>query len=246
MGAIASSANPVFKALLKARKDRGLMLLEGRRLVTDALTRGMEPASTAVTPGYVEAHGQPAVRHAVIAENLFGRIAETATPQGILAFFPVPWVTLDEVAAHEKIIILDGLQDPGNVGAIIRTAEAFGFCALIVTEETASPFSPKALRASMGSFLGVRIAHARREDLKMLEHRIVSLALTGSTRFRRDLFEGKTAICLGQEGAGVSREVLELSAEKVSIPMQGEVESLNVAVVAGIVMAYASGALDPA
>jgi TrmH family RNA methyltransferase len=245
MGAIASSANPAFKALLKARKDKGMMLLEGRRLVTDALSRGMAPALMAVTPGYVEAHGQPGAPHAVMAESLFGRIAETSTPQGILAFFPVPWAGWDDVVSEEKIIILDGLQDPGNVGTIIRTAEAFGFGALIVTEETASPFSSKALRASMGSILGVRIAHALRADLAALPHRIVSLALGGGARLGRELFRGRTAICLGQEGAGVSQEVLALSADKVVIPMQGEVESLNVAVAAGIVMAYASGALDP-
>jgi RNA methyltransferase, TrmH family len=245
MGTIASHANPVFKALLKARKDRGMMLLEGRRLVIDALSRGMEPALAAVSPGYAEAHGLPGVPHAVITEQLFGRIAETATPQGILAFFPVPWASWEEVAAQERIIILDGLQDPGNVGTIIRTAEAFGFGALIVTEETASPFSPKAIRASMGSFLGLRIAHARKRDLERLPHRILSLALSGSSRLSRDLFRGRTAICLGQEGAGVSREILEISDEKIAIPMQGEVESLNVAVAAGIVMAYASGALDP-
>jgi RNA methyltransferase, TrmH family len=244
VGAIASNDNPAFKALLKAGKDRGLMLLEGRRLVMDALGRGLAPVLTALTPGYAETHGLPGVPHTVLVEKLFGRIAETATPQGILAFFPMPWASWEEVASHEKIIILDGLQDPGNVGTIIRTAEAFGFGALIVTGETASPFSPKAIRASMGSSLGVRITHAYREELVKLPHRIVSLALDGGTKLSRGLFEGRAAICLGQEGAGVSREVLHLSAVRVAIPMQGDVESLNVAVAAGIVMAYASGALE--
>jgi RNA methyltransferase, TrmH family len=245
MGAIGSGANPAFKALLKARKDKGVMLLEGRRLVMDALARGMEPTLMAVTPGYVEAHGRPGAAHVVVVDRLFGRVAETETPQGILAFFPVPWVRLDEVAAQEKIIILDGLQDPGNVGTIVRSAEAFGFGALVVTEDTASPFSPKAIRASMGSTLGVRIAVARREDLSRLPHRIVSLALTGSAKLGPELFRGKVAICLGQEGAGVSRVVLGLSSEAVAIPMKGRAESLNVAVAAGIVMAYASGVLGP-
>lgn len=245
MAAIGSSANPAFKALLKAGRDRGLLLLEGRRLVGDALSRGMKPALAALTPGYAKEHGLPGVPHTVLEEKLFGRIAETTTPQGILAFFPVPWASFEEAASRDRIVVLDGLQDPGNVGAIVRTAEAFGFGALIVTENTASPFSPKALRASMGSFLGVRIAHARREELKKLPHRMVVLALTGSARLSPGLFTGKTAICLGQEGAGVSEEVLELPGEKVAIPMQGGIESLNVAVAAGIVMAYASGVFTP-
>jgi len=245
MAAIGSTANPAFKALLKAGRDRGLMLLEGRRLVGDALSRGMTPSLTAITPGYAQEHGLPGVPHAILGAKLFGRIAATTTPQGILAFFPVPWASFEEAASRDRIVVLDGLQDPGNVGAIVRTAEAFGFGALIVTEETASPFSPKALRASMGSFLGVRIARARREELKKLPHRMVVLALTGKARLGPDLFTGKTAICLGQEGAGVSGEVLELPGEKVAIPMQGDIESLNVAVAAGIVMAYASGVFTP-
>ena len=211
----------------------------------DALARGMQPSLAALTPGYLDAHGQPGFPHAVVTESLFGSIAETATPQGILAFFPVPWSSWEEVAKQERIVILDGLQDPGNVGTIVRTAEAFGFTGLLLTPETASPFSPKAVRASMGSSLGVRIARTSRDEVGKLPHRIVSLALTGSSGLSPDLFRGRFAICLGQEGAGLSPELLGLSSARVAIPMQGEVESLNVAVAAGIVMAYASGAIGP-
>jgi len=176
-------------------------------------------------------------------QRLLDRIADTATPQGILAFFPVPWAVKDIVLAHEKIVILDGLQDPGNVGTIIRTAEAFGFSGILITEGTASPFSPKSLRAAMGSSLGVDIAKIDRQDLKHITHRIISLAPLGSSRLSRELFSGRTAICLGQEGSGVSSDVLAVSHHTVSIPMKGSVESLNVSVAAGIVLAYAAGAV---
>jgi RNA methyltransferase, TrmH family len=241
MSIITSSGNPVFKSLLGAKKDRAMMFLEGRRLVQDALARGMVPQAAAVTPEYEESHGPVDFSHVVLDERLFARIADTKTPQGVLAFFPVPWASLEKIIEHEKIIILDGLQDPGNVGTIIRTAEAFGFSAVLVTEGTASPFSPKAVRASMGSSLGLDIARIREEDAKRLPHKIISLAPHGSLNLDREAFSGPTAICLGQEGTGVSREMLSLSHATVSIPMKGKVESLNVSIAAGIVMAYVSG-----
>jgi TrmH family RNA methyltransferase len=244
MNTITSSSNPAFKALLAMKKDRSVMLLEGRRLVQDAFDRGMTPKAAAVTPGYEDAHGPVDVPHLILEDRLFARIAETKTPQGILAFFPLPWAPFEKIIEHEKIIILNGLQDPGNVGTIIRTAEAFGFTAVLVTEGTASPFSAKAVRASMGSSLGLDIARIREEDAKRLPHRIISLAPHGSLNLDRKAFSGRTAICFGQEGAGVSETMLSLSHETVSIPMEGKVESLNVSIAAGIVMAYVSGVFD--
>jgi len=241
MSAITSSSNPAFKDLLARKKDKAVMLLEGRRLVQDALARGMTPQAAAVTPEYEKAYGPVDVPHLILEDRLFARIAETRTPQGILAFFPLPWASLEKICGHEKIIILDGLQDPGNVGTIIRTAEAFGFTAVLVTEGTASPFSPKAVRASMGSSLGLDIAKIREDDARRLPHKIISLAPHGTTSLDRKAFSGRAAICFGQEGAGVSQTMLSLSQETVSIPMKGRVESLNVSIAAGIVMAYVSG-----
>jgi TrmH family RNA methyltransferase len=243
MAVITSSTNPGFKAFLAARKDRALMLLEGRKLMLEAISRGLVPAMTALTPGYAEDHGSIGLPHTVLTQRLLDRIADTTTPQGILAFFPVPWAGREKVLAREKIVILDGLQDPGNVGTIIRTAEAFGFSGIVVTEGTASPFSPKALRAAMGSSLGVDIARIERQELGGIPHAIISLAPLGTASLSRGLFEGRTAVCLGQEGSGVSGEVRALSRHTVSIPMKGQVESLNVSVAAGIVLALASGAV---
>lgn len=241
MNTIRSSSNPAFKSLIAMKKDRALMLLEGRRLVQDALARGMIPKESAVTLEYQESHGPVDFPHITLEERLLARIADTKTPQGILAFFPIPWASFEKVIEHEKIIILDGLQDPGNVGTIIRTAEAFGFPGILVTEGTASPFSPKAIRASMGSSLGLDIARMREEDAKKLPHKIISLTPHGNLRPGREVFSGQIAICLGQEGEGVSRDMLSLSHATVSIPMKGKIESLNVSIAAGIVMAYASG-----
>lgn len=244
MTVITSHRNQAFRDLLAAKKDRGMMLLEGRRLVEDARSRGMIPCLAALTDRYLRVHGPADFPHVLLSEDLFARIADTRSPQGILAFFPAPWAQGTELARRERIVVLDGLQDPGNVGTIIRTAEAFGFGAAAVTEGTASPFSPKAVRSSMGSALGVAIARLQPAKLAEFPHRIITLAPRGSARLSADLFREPFAVCLGQEGAGVSPEMLALSHETVSIPMKGEVESLNVAVAAGIVLACAAGVLD--
>ncbi|HOO38441.1 MAG TPA: RNA methyltransferase [Deltaproteobacteria bacterium] len=243
MDRITSRHNPVYKSFAAAKKDKDLMLLEGRRLVEDALKRSMTPKMAAVTPEYVGTYGMPSFSCTIFEERLFANLADTVTPQGIIAFFDIPWADFSTVLPCEKILVLDSLQDPGNVGTIIRTAEAFGFTAVVLTQGTASPFSPKAVRASMGSCLGMCIAQADPARLKTLPHTIVSLVLQGESVLHPALFAGKVAICLGQEGAGLSREILEISHKKVSIPMKGPTESLNVAVAAGIVMAYASGAI---
>ncbi|HPD22149.1 MAG: TrmH family RNA methyltransferase [Desulfomonilia bacterium] len=244
MTVITSHRNQAYRDLLAAKKDRGMMLLEGRRLVEDARSRGMVPSLAALTDRYRRSHGPAEFPYILLSEDLFARLADTKTPQGILAFFPAPWASVEEIARRERIVVLDGLQDPGNVGTIIRTAEAFGFSAVAVTEGTASPFSPKAVRSSMGSVLGVAIARIQPGELAEFPHRLIALAPEGSTRLSAGLFREPFAVCLGQEGAGVSPEMLALSHQTVSIPMKGKVESLNVAVAAGIVLACAAGALD--
>lgn len=244
MAAITSRHNPLYRTLVNLKKDKGVMLLEGRRLVEDALSRGCSPRIIAATQRFLDDFSLPAQPDAVLSDYLFAGIAETETPQGVLGFFEVPWAGMDEIADMERIVILDGLQDPGNVGTIVRTAEAFGFAGMIVMEGTASPFSTKAVRASMGSCLGIRIARASPPELRRIPHRILALTAQGSQRLSPGLLTGNIALCLGQEALGISREVLDVAHETVSIPMIGRTESLNVAVTAGIVMACAAGILQ--
>lgn len=241
MDTITSRHNPRFKDLARLREDKDVLLLEGRRLVEEAVRRGLTPIAAAVTPEYINAHGAPDFPHLVVLETLLPHLAATKTPQGIVMFVERPYATLATVARHDRLIILDGLQDPGNVGTIVRTAEVFAIRGLIITPGTASPFSDKAVRASMGSFLGVDIAQATPDAIKTLDHTIISLALQAPNPLTPGLFQGRTAVCLGQEGAGISPELLALSHITVSIPMPGPTESLNVAVAAGIVMSCMAG-----
>ena len=241
MQPINSRQNERFKSLLELKKDKGLLMLEGRRLVLDALSRGYEPIHSAVTTAYIELHGTPQFDFIFLSEDLFSKLADTQTPQGILIFIRRPLKSLDELKRHDRLVILDGLQDPGNVGTIIRTAEAFGFGGIIITPGTASPYSEKAVRASMGSVLGIDIAEAGSGEIASLDHEIVSLVPDCSEPVRHEMFTGRFAVCLGQEGSGLSTDILALPGRKVFIPMKGGTESLNVAVAAGIVMAIAAG-----
>jgi TrmH family RNA methyltransferase len=243
MQTLTSRHNPLYKELTALKKDKGVMLLEGKRLVADALERGITPRMMAVSQGFDEVYNLPLPPDAVMSDKLFAGICETETPQGVLAFFQVPWAGMEEIMEQERVVILDGLQDPGNVGTIVRTAEAFGFFGMIILEGTVSPFSGKAVRASMGSCLGIRIARCATGDLRRLPHRILALAAQGRKGLSPTLFEPKVAICLGREAEGISKEILDISYETVSIPMKGRTESLNVAVAAGIVMACAAGVL---
>jgi len=244
MHTVTSRHNPLFKALTALKKDRDLMLLEGRRLVSDAMSRGIPPRMIAATEGFASSHRLTLPPDIILSDTLFMGISETETPQGILAFFEIPWATLDDVKDMDRVVILDGLQDPGNVGTIVRTAEAFGIPGMIILEGTASPFSPKAVRASMGSCLGIRIVRGAAHELKRIPHRIVALAGQGRMRLSPGIFVPRTAICLGQEATGIRRDVLDMADETVFIPMKGRTESLNVAVAAGIVMACAAGILS--
>ncbi|MDT8274032.1 MAG: RNA methyltransferase, partial [Desulfomonilia bacterium] len=232
------------KTLLGLKRGREVMMLEGRRLVEDALLRGLIPRMVAVTADHLDSSGEPGCGYVIISEKLFAALSDTSSPQGILAFFPLPWADMVEVRSLEKLVILDGIQDPGNVGTIIRTAEAFGFSGMIVMEGTANPFLPKAVRSSMGSCLGVRIARGTLDDLEHLPHSIISLVPSGRANLSPGIFSGKVALCFGQEASGVREEVLRLSRDTVKIPMQGRTESLNVAVAAGIVLACAAGSIQ--
>jgi len=243
MESIASRQNPQYKALVHASRDKGLLMLEGQRLVSDALRRGLKPLLAAATPGYIEQHGRPAHACTLLSEQLFNSLTETEQPQGILVFVEQPWCAFDELIGLDRLLILDRLQDPGNVGTLIRTAEAFGFGGLIMTAGTANPYQPKAVRASMGSCLGLKIARAGLDEIKALPQRLISLSLDGAVNLRQADLTGPLALILGQEAGGVCPELAELASQKVLIAMPGLTESLNVAVAGGIVMAAAAGSL---
>ena len=177
-----------------------------------------------------------------IPDALFQTIASTETPQGVIALVrPAAW-TLEQIFhGTSLVVVLDALQDPGNAGAIVRAAEAFGATGVLFLKGTASPYHPKTLRASAGSLFRVPFVaalDAQQARAALLKHRVAIYAampytgtqkLAGATDFVRTC-----AIIAGSEGRGVSKELRGI-AEEVAIPTTG-VESLNSAVATAVLL----------
>ncbi len=222
----------------KARGRRGLALIEGVRLVEEALAAGLPFQGALVAPDLARtARGVELVaeleRHAVPVEEIgartFAQLADTETPQGIIAVIePRRWAAAEFAPRPGAVaLVIDGVQDPGNVGTLIRTAHALGAAGTVVLRGTADPTSPKALRAAMGA---------------TFRHPVVPLDDAGFIAWARKLTvtlwagDGPIAVIVGNEGAGIRPQLNALAAQRVAIPLAQGAESLNVAVAAGILL----------
>ena len=167
------------------------------------------------------------------------RLSDTQTPQGILLVVRQRLSTLEDVLAKKIIVALDGVQDPGNVGTILRTAAAFD-CSAIMLDGSAEVFNPKVVRSSMGAIFHLPIVKLSHEDFLSLRGvEILAAALDSSAEiyYRHD-FNGQVAIVFGSEANGVTKKILD-DARKIFIPMNGHAESLNVATSAAIILSEA-------
>ena len=175
-----------------------------------------------------------------ISASAMEKISDTQTPQGILLVVRQKFSTLEEVMAKKIIVVLDGVQDPGNVGTILRTAEAFN-CGVILLEGSAELFNPKVVRSSMGAIFYLPIMMMSRADFlrEMNSHNVEILATaidkSAEIYYRYDFKKTPVAIVFGSEANGVSKEILD-AARKIFIPMDGHAESLNVATSAAIIL----------
>jgi TrmH family RNA methyltransferase len=251
---IRSRANPLVKRLraLKERAGgRGLALLEGFTLVEEALAAGLEVAEAALSPraagsgrgraltGQLAARGVP-VR--LLDEAVLASISETETSQGVLALARRPTFAEEALyAGRPLVVVAGGLQNPGNVGALLRAAEAAGATGAYLAAGTADPFSWKALRGAMGSALrlphvaGVSLAEALAR-LRRRGVRTLAAVATGGERYDAADLTRPVAFVLGEEAAGLPGDVAAQADGRVTIPMGGRAESLNVAVAAGVLL----------
>ncbi len=239
----------------KARGRRGLAVLEGVRLVEEALAAGLEFKGALVSPDLARTtRGQALVAdlagHAVAVEEVgartFGQLAGTETPQGILAVVaPRIWTVADiSPAPGSAVLVVDGVQDPGNLGTLIRTAHALGAAATIVLRGTADPMNAKALRGAMGATFrhpvvplddAPFIAWARQRGLTLWAAAVDGVPLARALDASTDR-EELIAVIVGNEGAGIRPQLNAISAQRVAIPLARGAESLNVAVAAGILL----------
>ncbi len=175
----------------------------------------------------------------IISEDIANYVSDQKTPEGIFCVFKRP--IMKTIPKGKKFILLDGLQDIGNIGTIIRTADAFSIDGVILSEDSADIFSPKGLRASMGSVLRVNISQMNINDcIKLLRENGVSVFASVLSENKEDSLENIefpefSAVIIGNEGNGISKEAINLADRKLTIPMSGGAESLNAAVAAGII-----------
>lgn len=179
----------------------------------------------------------------VVSADIFRKISDTQTPQGILTVLRQPQYDLEELLNRPNplFVVLENLQDPGNLGTIIRTGEGAGITGVIMSEQTVDIFNPKVIRATMGSVYRVPFVYVKdlSETLgQMHEKGIVTYAahLQGSTYYNAFSFDAPTAFLIGNEGNGLRKETADLAKHYLKIPMEGQVESLNAAIATALLM----------
>lgn len=234
------------------RKKLGLFLLEGPKMVIEALERNFNLVDVVASRSFFEKGGaHEALKNlsglAVLEDKIFNSLCTTASSCGILATAQRCKYRLEDLLPKTDSLIVYGdcIQDPGNLGTIIRTAVAFGASGLILSQGAVDPFSPKVVRASMGAVLNLPIVNEQDNQptlnwLKDNKVTIVSLDASAKDSFTDALVSGRVAYVFGNEGHGLSWTVLSMTDKLVSIPISHKSESLNVAVAMGIVLCQAA------
>lgn len=236
------------------RAAAGRFLIDGIRLVEEALTAGAPVEQLLVTPGassprlaaLLEAARSRGIPLVEVAPHVLEAVSGVDTPQGVVAVVRHLAVALDEALGRPDLLLLiaDRIQDPGNLGTMIRTADAAGASGVAVTPGTVDPTNPKAARAAMGSLFHLPVAEMEPDRLlaALSAHgaRLLAADAAGTVSARDADYTRPLAIAVGNEGEGLSPTWVEKADQVVRIPLWGRAESLNVAVAAGILLYEAS------
>ena len=236
---ITSKQNSLIKEIrsLEAKKFRdklNLYVVEGYKIVQEAVDLNLPVRVIVGTEkglSFVDAKG---VKTECVTEEVFASISAEKSPQGVLCVIEKPSNEL--VSPNGNCLLLDGVADPANVGAIIRTAAACGFNTVYMTECSADPFSPKATRCSMSGVFRVKIVRASLQELLSVVSLPIVVADMGGENVFTHQKKGEVCLVIGNEGHGVSSGLKNRADYIVSIAMQNGVESLNASVSAGILM----------
>lgn len=248
MQIISSTSNGRYKYIksLQQKKNRlknGEYTVEGIKSIHDAILSGRKLSLIAVSCDFyeLEKFDYPDKTEIVIIEtDIFNKLCDTSTPQGIMAVIKMEPNDDRTLNLNKAYIYCDGVNDPGNMGTIIRTADAAGFGGVLLSEGCVDIYSPKTVRSSMGSFFNIDIYTGKGiEDLKKLKEQGFNLfaGVLGENTidYRTADFRKPSVIIVGNEANGITHEVQELC-QCVKIPIIGNAESLNVSIAAGILM----------
>lgn len=236
---ICSRDNPIFKRLKKlaesarARREARMTLLDSEHLLAAYLDTGGQPHTLVRAASFDAgrfAHLAARCLQAkaiVLPDALFAELSPVATPTGVLA--EAAWLAPPVSAAIPFVIVLEDIQDPGNLGAMLRTGAAAGATLAVLSKGCHDPWSPKALRGGQGAqfVLPLQQNVDLAAWLRAFAGRSVALALGGSDDFYAQAYEGATALAVGNEGAGLTEATAQAATVRMQIPMAGRVESLN-------------------
>ena len=255
---VTSRANPRVKQLRgafagQARLSGGLVAIEGEHMLYEAVRSGMMLKTIFVSERVALPEWVPrSVELIELTDEVFSSVVDTQSPQGIAAMLIPPTRTLDDALAKSNnpalVVIAVGLQDPGNLGTLIRSAEAFGASAVLATQGTVSGWNQKAMRASAGSIFRVPLIPVTPADVVTLKARGLKLFAAvadgperpdGLSTVDANLTQ-PCALMIGNEGAGISEEWLSLADARITIPTPGHVESLNAAIAGSLLLYEAS------
>lgn len=253
---LTSSSNPRIKHIRalsqrKTRRETGLFFVEGIRLVTEAVALQTDIDTLVVAPDLLRSEiGQETVRTAAqngisiieVSETIFQGLSRKDGPQGLGAVIHQQWATLEKIQPGDELawVILEEVQNPGNLGAILRTCDAVGAAGVILLGDTTDPYDPAAIRGSMGAIFSQRIVRTtltELEDWKKQHH----LAMIGTSDaaeidYQAMPYKSPVLLCMGSEQHGLSEDHAAACDGTVRIPMVGRSDSLNLAVATGVVL----------
>lgn len=253
---ITSNSNPKVKKLLtwqKKRKEReedGIYIVEGLRMFVEAPQDKVREVY--VSESFYKKKREELCLDAwgkkleILSDSVYGHVSDTKTPQGVLVVMEQMQYSLEEVITEKEgkaslLMVLDNLQDPGNLGTILRAGEAAGVTGVVMSSDCVDIYNPKVIRSTMGSIYRMPFIYVENLPtvVKMLgEKEIHTYAahLKGKRSYEEEDFTKGTAFLIGNEGNGLQDEVADAAEIYVKIPMCGEVESLNAAIAASVLM----------
>ena len=244
---ITSTKNDQVKAVIelkkkaRARNEQGLFVVEGVRMAAELPKDQVK--SVYVSETFAKDPANAAFLE-LVSDQVFAAMSDTQTPQGVLALVRQFSYGMDEILKSDRpahLMVLENLQDPGNLGTILRAGEGAGITGLIMSRDTVDIYNPKVIRSTMGSVFRVPFFYTDDLeqtvlDLKARGIRVFAAHLAGKNNYEQEDYTGNTAFLIGNEGNGLTEKLSSMADTWVKIPMAGKVESLNAAIAASILM----------
>lgn len=248
---ITSTANEQIKNIIqlkekaKVRREKKQFVVEGIKMFSEVPKENLK--AVYVSESFLKENEEllQEVFFQTVSDSVFKKISDTVTPQGVLAIVAQSKWTLEDILNHRNkskscIVVLDRLQDPGNLGTIVRTGEGAGISGVVMSSDCADIYNPKVIRSTMGSIF--RVPFTVVDDLPRAIDAMKKKGITAYAAhlqgedYNKGVFEDDVALLIGNEARGLSDEVSAKADKLIKIPMEGEVESLNAAVAAAILM----------